>query len=310
MSDALKHEMHARHHLPIGADPSPPSHWIYVGDYPDDDGTTVESPVFENGWENAPGGQPLRFRLDLSWTLIVEGDIRFGEVGTVVTTIPEDYRRGTGIPAPGIIKRGDGSYGTLVWFLDANGELSLVAVGEATSDIAEDVASLIDGDGLSASGGVLNVNVDESTIEIAADTLQVKASGITANEIAADAVGSSEIAANAVGSSELADNAVDTNAIQDDAVTAAKIAAGAVGASELASTAVTPGTYGDATHVGQFTVDADGRLTAAADVAITGTGGASPDDDHVWMPLTTVVAGAPELVWDADDNLIPTYIPI
>ena len=37
----------------------------------------------------------------------------------------------------------------------------------------------------------------------------------------------------------------------------------------LSTTGVTAGTYGDATHVGQFTVDAKGRLSAAADVAIT-----------------------------------------
>jgi hypothetical protein len=29
-----------------------------------------------------------------------------------------------------------------------------------------------------------------------------------------------------------------------------------------------------------------------------------------WMPLTTVVAGEPELVWDGDDSLIPTFTPI
>jgi len=40
-------------------------------------------------------------------------------------------------------------------------------------------------------------------------------------------------------------------------------------ATTLASTAVTPGTYADATHVGQFTVDAKGRLTNAVAVAIT-----------------------------------------
>jgi hypothetical protein len=40
----------------------------------------------------------------------------------------------------------------------------------------------------------------------------------------------------------------------------------------LASTAVTPATYGDSTHVGQFTVDAKGRLTFATNVAIVGLG--------------------------------------
>lgn len=29
-----------------------------------------------------------------------------------------------------------------------------------------------------------------------------------------------------------------------------------------------------------------------------------------WMPLTTVVGGEPELVWDGDDSLIPTLTPI
>lgn len=29
----------------------------------------------------------------------------------------------------------------------------------------------------------------------------------------------------------------------------------------------------------------------------------------VWMPLTTVVSGEPELVWDDDNSLIPTEVP-
>ena len=40
---------------------------------------------------------------------------------------------------------------------------------------------------------------------------------------------------------------------------------------KLADTAVTPGTYGDATNVSQITVDQQGRLTAAANVAIVVT---------------------------------------
>lgn len=85
------------------------------------------------------------------------------------------------------------------------------------------LAASVAGAGLSESSDVLAVNVDNSTIEINADTVRVKDDGITSAKIAADAVGSSEIAANAVGSSELADNAVDTTAIQDGAVTVAKL---------------------------------------------------------------------------------------
>jgi hypothetical protein len=40
----------------------------------------------------------------------------------------------------------------------------------------------------------------------------------------------------------------------------------------LVGTAVAPGSYGDSTHVGTFTVDQKGRLTAAASVAIPGVG--------------------------------------
>lgn len=41
------------------------------------------------------------------------------------------------------------------------------------------------------------------------------------------------------------------------------------GTINLANTAVTPGTYGSATQVGQFTVDQQGRLTSAGNVAIS-----------------------------------------
>jgi hypothetical protein len=44
------------------------------------------------------------------------------------------------------------------------------------------------------------------------------------------------------------------------------------GTIDLANTVVTPGTYGSASQVGQFTVDQQGRLTAAANVNITASG--------------------------------------
>lgn len=70
-------------------------------------------------------------------------------------------------------------------------------------------------------------------------------------------------------------DAVDAAAIAANAVAASEIAANAVGASELAATSVTAGSYGSATQVPQITVDADGRITAASNITITG-GGSSP----------------------------------
>lgn len=65
------------------------------------------------------------------------------------------------------------------------------------------LAAGVAGAGLAETSDVLSVNVDGSTIEISADSLRVKASGITANEIAANAVDTSEINNGAVTSAKI-----------------------------------------------------------------------------------------------------------
>ena len=64
--------------------------------------------------------------------------------------------------------------------------------------------------------------------------------------------------ANSVTTAAIAGGAVQANNIQDNAVTADK----------LADTAVSTGNYGGADQVPSFTVDAQGRLTYAANVSI------------------------------------------
>jgi hypothetical protein len=70
----------------------------------------------------------------------------------------------------------------------------------------------------------------------------------------------------------------------------------------LAATAVSPATYGDATHVGQFTVGADGRLTAASNVLISGGSPSTPDQVRVTSSSPPLVTNATftTLSWDTE----------
>lgn len=69
------------------------------------------------------------------------------------------------------------------------------------------------------------------------------------------------------------------------------------GTVSLANTAVTAGTYGDATHVSQYVVDAQGRLTSSANVSITfpGSGtvnaGTTPNGAYYASNTTAVSDG-------------------
>lgn len=67
--------------------------WVYVGTYPDDPLTTVDSPPFENSWANTGGDAvPARFRLAPDDLLEIEGAFGGGAPGTVAWTLPASWR--------------------------------------------------------------------------------------------------------------------------------------------------------------------------------------------------------------------------
>jgi hypothetical protein len=98
--------------------------------------------------------------------------------------------------------------------------------------------------------------------------------------VATNAITSAKILDGTITSADILDATLATIDIANNAITTSKITDGAVTNIKLANTTVTPGSYGSTTTVAQLTVDAQGRITTATNIGISGVlpGGAAGGD--------------------------------
>jgi hypothetical protein len=164
----------------------------------------------------------------------------------------------------------------------------LLATGRLAAAVLLDTESPV--------GGVITGNFSTG--------LQIADNAITANKIAVNAVTTTKINDLAVTTGKIADVAITTAKIADAAITTAKLENGAVTAIKLATTGVTANTYGAATQVAQITVDAQGRITTASSIPISGVApsGAAAGDLSGTYPNPTIGTGAGNNIVAAVNN--------
>lgn len=157
---------------------------------------------------------------------------------------------------------------TVAWDLTTPGQAAADVVPAALNELVEvavDPAGALDGTGLTAAP--LAVRVDGSTIQInGSNELEAVGGGGGITQLTGDGTAGPGSGAQVF---------------------------------TLANTAVTPGTYGDATNVGQFTVDSKGRIIAAANVAISGSVGSGTS-----FPVSPSTG---DLFWRTDRNIEYVY---
>ena len=218
-------------------------------------------------------------RLHVSGNIRADGTIKTRGTGTTPTVYLDNTTASTG--KEWYINSGDGGSlfignpttadaitvnGTTGATTIANTLTVSTATGTATTITGRTSAGVVTdvtvGSGLSLSGGTL------SAIGGGTNYQTFKDDGVSLTQRAnADFVSTTTVEAT------LTDNGVNTTEVSfnvpTDGITATQIAANAVGASELSSLG-TAGTYGSATQVPVFTTDADGRVSAVTNTAITG----------------------------------------
>jgi len=87
-----------------------------------------------------------------------------------------------------------------------------------------------------------------------------------------ESVTAAMIANNSITGAKITSNTISGTQIVDNSITGLEIAANTIGSSNLTTTGVTAGIYGGTGNTASLTVDAQGRITAAANVVSSGGG--------------------------------------
>ena len=103
----------------------------------------------------------------------------------------------------------------------------------------------------------------------AVSTGKLNTDAVTAAKILNGAIETLKIATDSITAVKIINLGINTTKLDTDSVTGSKILNATVASADMTTTGVTAGTYGDSTNITQITVDAQGRITTAGNVAIS-----------------------------------------